>query len=118
MDKTDKYILMCEKAVEIQKLWEPEEGDFSKWATGVYIVEAEDLEEDDSKHWYWLPRQDQLQEMVEGECGMASIQLLLSKVSRFSKENQSWRSIDQLWLAFVMKEKFNKIWINNDWKTQ
>jgi len=79
----------------------------------------------------WLPRQDQLQEMV----GLIGVPLdLLSKLCVFSftdfkiaKKNNliqrrffnryasQFTSMEQLWLAFVMKEKYNKTWDGEKW---
>ena len=132
MDTSEKYIKMCEKAEEIQKMrldkWE--EGDYvfdkgyddvrlvfqnAKWLMGygIYMV--------------WLPRQDQLQEMIwlrvpSKKPRTLLIWLLNSVVfpedpptnkNIADNENKYWEqfdSMEQLWLAFVMKEKFNKIW--------
>ena len=71
--------------------------------------------------WIVLPRQDQLQEMVEGQ--------LRDKFDRFdvwchsktgfpgawSDWTLQFTSVEQLWLAFVMKEKYNKVWDGDKW---
>ena len=66
----------------------------------------------------WLPRQDQLQEMVNWEKIF---------IVREGKEYQQRslgdillraNSMEQLWLAFVMKEKFNKEWDGKEWKAK
>ncbi len=63
-----------------------------------------------------LERQDQLQEMVGGH-GWAGE---LTKLDRWIQEIpfsqlhplDTW---EQLWLGFVMREKFNKIWTGTEW---
>jgi hypothetical protein len=50
----------------------------------------------------WLPRQDQLQEMY-------------GTFQECSVNGGVVTSMEQLWLAFVMKEKHNKVWNGNDW---
>ena len=78
MDTSEEYIKMCQKATEVQALCEAD-------------VEIESPS-------IWLPRQDQLQGMVEYTVG----------VNKFN-------SMEQLWLAFVMSEKYNKKWDGKDW---
>lgn len=72
--------------------------------------------------WVWLPRQDQLQEMV----GLDII-ALCRDFRDFAFNNYAdattddidpvctFTSMEQLWLAFVMKEKYNKVWDGNTW---
>ena len=39
MDTSKEYIEMCKKAIEIQKEWKPEEGDFTKDSSNdIFIV--------------------------------------------------------------------------------
>jgi len=68
----------------------------------------------------WLPRQDQLQEMVGGWALE-----LLDKFYTFCMWDEQYEelrdkmhpiSIEQLWLAFVMKEKYHKVWDGKEWK--
>ena len=64
----------------------------------------------------WLPRQDQLQEMFNRttwhlEQSFHYFFLERSKI----KGNSDKRTMEQLWLAFVMDEKFNKIWNKDKW---
>ncbi len=66
----------------------------------------------------WLPKQDQLQEMTAPE----HLPDLLKQFHDFYKGNQdSWYefvTMEQLWLAFVMCKKYNKIWDNKkeEWR--
>jgi len=60
----------------------------------------------------WLPRQDQLQEMIKGTH--------LKKLGRVYRavvnmELYPSDSMEQLWLVFVMKEKYGKVWNGKDW---
>jgi hypothetical protein len=97
MDTSETYVNMCEKAVEIQELSPSSE----------------------MKNWWspkdpgiWLPRQDQLQEMV-GE-KIENNYSITKRFLRFIPGNPE-SSMEQLWLAFVMKEKFNKTWDGENW---
>ena len=113
MDTSAEYVKMCEKAHEIQAT-KPEvirPVDFWGIWNGCY------------PH-VWLPRQDQLQEMVkrQGVFHTKAIQIewihfrdwIENFIERPTVQNfqQSW---EQLWLAFVMKEKFNKTWDGQNW---
>ena len=61
----------------------------------------------------WLPRQDQLQEMVE----YPDLGSVLRDLREFWQRPPNHRitSMEQLWLAFVMKEKYSKAWVNGKW---
>jgi len=122
MDTSKEYILMCEKAVEVQELQTVypnyEHSFFGTNESGGKPI--------------WLPRQDQLQGMVgktttiagyvEYDANKNNIPQLLSVFQGFVYElcmknisNCNW-SMEQLWLAFVQKELHNKTWDGGDWK--
>jgi len=69
-----------------------------------------------------LERQDQLQEMVGLWVNSRfEVMAILKKFYDFSIKDLcsdlTWSlySMEQLWLAFVMKEKYNKVWDGKDW---
>ena len=136
MDISKTYIKMCEEAEEIQRLRTSEVPDYEggtykikEYLIGDYylhegIVQAAStttspvIPDEESNVWtnvvdsVWLPRQDQLQEMVELP--------LKETIYRFSLwamfyANQ-FTSMEQLWLAFVLKEKYNKVWDGETWQ--
>ncbi len=114
MDTSETYIKMCAKAEEIQKGWNPAGHD--------YLVYVPKLFEKNYGHGnnLWLPRQDQLQEMVGGfDAGFVDwngwiIMVYPEQRNPFSKP---WRfdSMEQLWLAFVMSELYQKKWEGSKW---
>ncbi len=131
MDNSETYIKMCDKAEEIQLLFD--EGKFdlgSFWYRGNkkdvvtnkgyafhrYFLKLGDV---------WLPRQDQLQGMIRFDFPMISrttqlVQHLWWFVNDyhlfpFSSGKIVPTSMEQLWLAYVMKEKFIKEWNGEDW---
>jgi len=136
-----KYIKMCEKAEEIQKIAPPpeEEGCFfynpyldeimcrdgwnycvvydknldDGFSNGIYECETEDWHKDENI--IWLPRQDQLQEMVNTEWHELGIILYLL-IGFWQVNEKKFSSMEQLLLAFVMKRKYNKEW--NDEKEE
>ena len=120
MDKTKEYIKMCGKAVEIQKQRVKSNGDFEvRFKNGVGTVEVYHHREITAhykpENHLWLPRQDQLQEMVDWN----DYQL----TARFSEfvhfeagcDNSLYKSMEQLWLAFVMSVKYDKVWKDDKW---
>ena len=71
-------------------------------------------------HTVWLPRQDQLQEMyrLKGETDLevlADFSLILLLSPSRGKYYWQFTSMEQLWLAFVMKECYGKVWSGTDW---
>ena len=155
MDTSKEYIEMCEKAVEVQKGWEVICGDVyviwwpSRKGHYLKVVEPQEIfspydiwfEPARFSHNYknnkdccniWLPRQDQLQEMVHddearlnrsafglfadmGRLLTTSLEPEQNKI--FNYMAQFKESGEQLWLAFVMKEKYGKVWKDGDWLT-
>ena len=67
----------------------------------------------------WLPRQDQLQEMLRWEIEGQKDILLITAFYNFANndnslgKNPTW---EQLWLAFCMSEKFNLKWTGSEWE--
>lgn len=141
MDTSETYIKMCD-CEEIQELRphknypKYEDGDvlFAHWPDGTsYPVEKRERRismytilgnnPDCYSKAIWLPHQDQLQEIV----GYKGLPYLLTQAFERSVNggecNYTWNngehftSMEQLWLAFVMKEKFNKKWNGTEWVT-
>jgi hypothetical protein len=89
---------------------------------GEYIVE-------ELANAIWLPRQDQLQEMIEyltdydfeltsnGTEWFLRYTAILRNLDRerIEGEIEYATSMEQLWLAFVMKEKYQKMWNGKEW---
>ena len=121
MDTSRKYVKMCLKAEEIQDMY-----------VDVYPYNGEDgnvfaLRKDhDSSgvfgHCYrkdeliWLPKQDQLQEMAFPDKS-TSVRQICEAIFGFviSSYVLAMCSMEQLWLAFVMKENYSKIWNGEEW---
>ncbi len=134
MDTSKIYIKMNLKAPELWKEWKPIEGDF------IYLLQGKASQPAIIKEWsgknasikpllnnggkwaWWIKeemiplfRQDQLQDMV-GVFNSEVIAYFLSALKRFEvKTNRQFKSWEQLWLAFVMKEKFGKVWNGIEW---
>jgi len=132
MDTSEQYIKMCEKAEEIQRL-RPIEPPFDKWEAGDFYAADCPLGPCVSVHndagsyglgqfTTWLPRQDQLQEMMMPSLGndfIGCAPFILNERLHDSLPRGivNWgASYEELWLAFVMKKRYNKIWNGEDWK--
>jgi len=131
MDTSEQNIKMCEKAVEIQAL-KPTKFD---WLGNCYFGTTHFHSENEPSLFgtvgfklanvdaVWLPRQDQLQEMVVKLGGTLESLLtdfidfcqLMSDDGTYVTYVYCCASMEQLWLAFVMKEKYNKVWNGEDW---
>lgn len=131
MDSLKKYILMCSKSDEIQKL-KPDKSDSSGQIFICEICGNTYIEDDginwcqnhidESKNPIWLPDQGQLQDMLLKDKTPDSLDKLLYE---FYEESWGYRttgewqwnskelSYEQLWLSFVMKKKYSKQWDNN-----
>lgn len=147
MDTSENYIKMCEKADEVQATWQISSWDYcycekeresvvlSGYETdgGWYGHGVQDFIFNDEpqiigrvvevggcggegRH-VWLPRQDQLQEMLnwsldDSTLGMSDFLYRLEGKATICSQFASW---EQLWLAFVMKEKYGKTWDGEEW---
>ena len=131
---------MCEKAEEIQKLWKYKMGDWFFQDTKVDILEQNFQDDYKGDEWktrkvrifgsgenkaIWLPTQEQLQGMVKGKIihiwgTFNSLDMAVSSIDRNKRDSHKVcsksKSMNELWLAFVMKEKYNKIWTGKDWQ--
>lgn len=136
MDKSEQYIKQCD-CPEIQ-----DDKKQSGLVHGDYFYSPTYREWDivyDKNKCYkfaiindtiWLPTQSQLQEMVDrldlyalticfvhGSPSMVVNKYDSSEAQESKRLYQLYRdSMEQLWLAFVMKEKFNKVWSNDKWE--
>jgi len=140
MDTSKEYIKMCRKAEEVQELWEPIPGDFAydirykdpiiiinydknTYIYGFNLVNELEFEEcvlyfNSENDLIWLPRQDQLQDMVYKTSDHPYT--LIAQFFDFvhTDDMPMKTSMEQLWLRYVMHEKFNKVWDGKEWATQ
>lgn len=104
MDTSREYILQCEKAEEIQKLWTPHPCNFNGHIKGVH----KDI---------WLPRQDQCQEMLDLiGCRISfyyTNHWIVDCSAIYKDFKFSAKTLEQAWLFIVMRIRWNKTW---SWK--
>ena len=123
------YIKMCD-CEEIQKGWKAQVGDnynYPKESPAIHTVLNSDMPTNKYDIAIWLPRQDQLQGMVYESYKMDVTDspylrnlTMLRDIHEFTQMNRKNNisqlvSMEQLWLAFVMKEKYSKIWDGEKW---
>jgi len=117
---TENYIKMCEQAEEIQKLWKPVDWDRFIFKNDKTVGLGCGHIKSYMKVWYiWLPTQEQFQEMMtkQGYFRFTLIELFYHFANDIFKTNSSQKfSMNELWLAFVMKEKYHKIWTGEKWE--
>jgi hypothetical protein len=138
MDKGEQYIRMCEEACEIQKLWMPKHGDYFADRSGkveCWVSHIHDRMERKNGFYIkretglvyliklvWLPRFDQLIELaqVKGR----RYENTTHDFFRWTKTpyktmeglpQKIFSSLEQIWLAFVMHQKFWKKWNGSRW---
>jgi len=122
MDET--YIKMCD-CEEIQEGHVWESGDWAYWPENgdVYpLCSDRDYNVGTYAEGHkWLPLQGQLQEMVGGN-NIKTLRNLVDSVSwvdpfdlPLPSSLDDNASMEQLWLAFVMKELYNKTWLGEEW---
>ena len=73
--------------------------------------------------WWIIPHQDQLQKMCDLETNQeiyysTDHYWITERGEEASGDDVCGRTWEQLWLAFVMKEKFNKVWKDGKWNTR
>ena len=136
MDTTETYIKMADNP-DIQR--------FSPTPPFHMQITLRDEVWDDGNFWLciydaneirkiWLPRQDQLQAMVDLDLlednpiliwktlWNTSFKMEIKHLDRITRKQQYWyyiegESMEQLWLAFVMKVKFSKAWDGETWQS-
>ena len=115
MDNSREYILMCRKAFKdlgrpkplgLTNLWhEKTKTDFAS----PFLLSNER-----SDKYFPIYRQDQLQEMMFSE--ESRIWRLHEWFDRWYPIGDRTDSFEKLWLAFVIKEKYQKNWTGTEWK--
>ncbi len=123
MDTRETYIKMCD-CEEMQKSFPAY--DDSNYIYNLcrmkVVYSSSNVYWDGGNGLIWLPTQDQLQGMVISghPDGAYQLVMLLGDFRAWFLERatlkQKFTSMEQLWLAFVMKEKYNKIWNGEKWE--
>ena len=129
-------------AKEIQKEWKPESGDYIAWISHPLVrllggkaydawrllypnqetMQYSLVHQNSLRKHPWLPRQDQLQKIYSPQ----TLNELVSYFERFCFKGYRnprsmnpivlFDSMEQLWLAFTMFQKFGKRWDGEKWE--
>ena len=105
MDTGKEYIEMCEKAQEIQDIYEYKPWDLSDFTQTIYSKKLGGLTK------IWLPRIDQLIEIITK--GFTDpVNYIITMLHRFycGMDKYKFKSMEQLVLIYMMFEKYNKQW--------
>ena len=139
MDKGHEYIRMCTAAEEIQRQWKQHYGDFYVAENGAIKCWISmnrdsrrvkrgfgiDIQNDIIyiAKYVWLPRQNQLIEMaqVPGRRYDSIVQDFFdwTKIPyrlQPGTPGKLFPSMEQIWLAFLMQQKYAKQWDGNQWR--
>jgi len=118
MDTSKEYIKMCEKAEELNYSPSGTDGNWYYYSEENMIRCRNSYEGDFGD--VWLPRQDQLQEMISKDFGNCKWYDVLESLINYyqSGDFELITSMEQLWLAFVMKEKYQKTWDGKEWRKE
>ena len=113
MDTSEQYIEMCKNATEIQALkpftcHDISSENSSLTYNGDFIEQTDDID-----MTIWLPRQDQLQDMLDNEYAHTTIFFFYRFWMIADKSPRD--TMEQLWLAFVMENKYSKQWDGQNW---
>ena len=147
IDLSPEYIKLCSLAEEIQKSWKPKEWDYycgeknnDPWDneekidciipdriadSGVYGISPENFDTEGKDRFvtmFWLPRQDQLQEMINGQYNIWIYknkgEILWNIFTAINGKSQEFNrdSLEKCLIEIVMGENFNKTWNGNNWE--
>ena len=141
MDTSNKFIQMC-NCPEIQSQWVVKAGDWVSVAADCDFAPNEPVmldwtnwnerftweSEEEGKEFFkergiWLLRQDQIQKMMLTDV-RDSLNVQVNRIAnqfafeRYRNDGLAvyfFNSWEQLWLAFLMREKYNKKWYYEEW---
>ena len=112
MDASKEYIKMCScLEIQLQEFAHMPNFHFAYNFNGIWHIHHDVLGGEDDKK-VWLPRQDQIQEMMNSYPMLFFLRMLYLKFKP-GFEPSSW---EQLWLAFYMYDKHKKKWDGEKWK--
>lgn len=129
MDTSEEYVRMCEEACDIQEGHVWVEGDFvwrgcdEGYEKSFMIHHSNDAYDGD----VWLPRQDQLQDMIEQPSSFAKMAVMIEETCEVAGLGHIMikpryyicsGSMERLWLGYVMKKRHGKVWTGREWSRE
>lgn len=124
----DNYTRMCQQAKWLQDGWKPKVGDLTNEGIIIETFYFDNYKIDNGKKKWsiykenliFLPSQRQLQDMLpKGILSISAIDFCYSRISAAGTKEyyyyHQFRTMEQLWLAFVMWELRSKTWNGEKW---
>lgn len=96
---------------EVYMLGQETDSRYRKWSIDCF---PEPDERELLKHFIWIPRQDQSQEMIDFDLHeLSGLPMKMSEVMEEIGMSRFYycRTMERLWFALVMEEKFEKMWL-------
>ncbi len=124
-DTTKTFIKMCDcEEIQAKKQYYNMGDYFTQEVLGEYQLCLCKIASMPKSTTIWLPHQGQLQEMVKCVWQKLTIQWTLlhsftiNVDGKYTLPCSGWKaeSMEQLWLAFVLKENHNKVWGGEKWE--
>ena len=117
MDTSEEYIKMCDcpeiQLGEIFMVQPYRDGNFC-WDKVNKKIRVDSCPGGENTS-VWLPRQDQIQEMMGFKYAGPGYIRKLWDFTLDESEKRAYNSLEQLWLAFYMFEKHKKTWGGEKW---
>ena len=130
------FVKMCREAVELQELWKPKSGDLYHYHGVINPLRPLMVKTDVHggvmdwdrgeffKNCFWLPRQEDLQELFRHKNGnpdeywiLKSFLVWFSHLTGYPTACPDREvSITQLWLQYVMETVYQKRWNGESWE--
>ena len=121
MEISKGYITMCKAAVEVQ-----DAAPFHMTKIGGVNIAQSDPNGNffinlNHSEYIWLPRQDQLQGLLEDNFSNRTPIALIQKFEKFTNglinEDKVKYDMNQLWLCYLMFDRYRKAWDSskNEW---
>lgn len=120
MDISKEYIEMCQKAQEIQ---DNKPTDFIIDNHNYLVIGENSGKNNEIDGFYergeyaWLPKQDQLQNMIKTDSYLLKDKTRGIRLAEYcegwclsNEYMEQFETMEQLWLATVMEENYNKRW--------
>ena len=113
MDTSKQYVKMCScEAIQSNKPYPPSPNlHLNFYHRTIPLTDSIQKFQNAS---IWLPRQDQIQEMMGNHPDL--ILILAKSINDGIFRGQDFITFEQLWLAYYMNERHNMEWRNESWQ--
>ena len=136
------FIKMCEKADDLQRLKNEDKQRYKRenYEDTYYVVPYDEIiyrgmgipepTLGQCKKSWWVPNQRQMQDMIAEdvekyvdntekmkteEKRKFVFVIMIDVIYNWAKCHKEFYTFDQIWLSYLMKYKYNKIWVDEEW---